>query len=322
MRNLILTFILFGFLSFLFISCSDNSNLNLQNAIDNPAAIWTVPGDFATINDAIISSNVHDGDIIKVGPGSFAGAFVTKSLSFEGVGNAVIYTGPLHSSGTMYMGFRLLTGSGNSSFSHLVFTTDLPIMNGDAVNGVKISHCEFINSTQAISNWRGNNWVIEHNTITDLKCKNGGGIGILIADFANGTVQGNKVAHNTISGTLHVHQSDLGGYSGTGIVIYADFRYGRTGSSAMKNNFITHNTISLTSDKPAVVDVIAFELTDTRDTPPSNVLFNNSIGFNDFRGTVNQIAISHAALDNPTNDISKNLGENRGHGLHPNDFKP
>jgi hypothetical protein len=43
---------------------------------------------------------------------------------------------------------------------------------------------------------------------------------------------------------------------------------------------------------------------------------DNAIGFNDFTGTVIQISLTPDFLDT-YNVISKNLGENRGHGAHP-----
>jgi hypothetical protein len=75
------------------------------------------------------------------------------------------------------------------------------------------------------------------------------------------------------------------------------------------------------SDTPEVVDIVAFELTDTRDdeTLGPLTIFDNSIGFNDFRGTTIQIALTPINLDE-YNDISRNLGDNRGQGLHPSVF--
>src|SRR3972149_6920610 len=50
---------------------------------------------------------------------------------------------------------------------------------GAVVNHVEIANNNFYNSVQAISNWRGNDWNIHHNTIEGLRTRNGGGIGIL-----------------------------------------------------------------------------------------------------------------------------------------------
>ncbi len=51
------------------------------------------------------------------------------------------------------------------------------------------------------------------------------------------------------------------------------------------------------------------------------VIFDNAIGFNDFRGTDSQIALTPTDLEN-RNTISRNLGDNRGQGAHPSTFGP
>jgi hypothetical protein len=164
--------------------------------------------------------------------------------------------------------------------------------------------------------------VISHNKITDLRTRNGGGIGILVADYAGGVVTENVVFQNTVSGTLHVDPNDGGGYQGSGIVLYADFRWGRAGAEQLAYNRVIKNKVGLVSDNPGLVDVVAFELTDSRDDPHLEpVIFDNAIGFNDFRGTATQIVLTPEELSD-VNDISRNLGDNRGHGLHPTSFGP
>jgi hypothetical protein len=58
-----------------------------------------------------------------------------------------------------------------------------------------------------------------------------------------------------------------------------------------------------------------------RNDPELMDVFDNVIGFNDLRGTVIQIAFTPVELDT-VNKISRNLGDNRGHGLHPSAFGP
>lgn len=288
-----------------------------------PATIWHVPGDFATIQDAIDSTDVADGDTIMVGPGNFDGALVNKSVTIKGKGGAVIDGGPAHSSG-LIQGFRLLAGSDGTEISHLQFEVDFAIMNGGAVDDVVVEHCTFLNTIQGVSNWRGSGWVISHNNIIDLRTRSGGGIGILVADYTGGNVTGNVVSHNKISGTLHVWENDCGGYNGSGIVLYADFRWGRAGADEIKDNRVVQNKVSMVSNASAVVDIVAFEMTDSRnDTAASSypVIFDNAIGFNDFRGTALQIDLTPEDLVNH-NDISRNFGYNRGHGMHPSLFGP
>ena len=293
------------------------------------AATWDVPEDFATIQDAIDSPSVSAGDTIRVSPGNHYGAYVSKEVEIKGEGGAVINNGPLHPAG-LTMGFRLLAGSDGATISHLGFTADLAIMNGAAINDVSVHHCTFTNTIQAISNWCGSGWQISHNVINDLRTRNGGGIGILIADYTGGTVQDNVVSHNKITGTMHISPGDGGGYNGSGIVLYADFRWGSEGAEAIKNNHVVKNKVSLVAQEdpeaPPVnpIDVVAFELTDTRDdinAEPYPVIFDNAIGFNDWRGTVLQEVFTPLDLEN-YNDLSQNLGTNRGHGLHPSIFGP
>ena len=284
-------------------------------------ATWNVPGDFDFIQEAIDSVSVQAGDVILVGAGSHAGALVTKSVEIVGEDGAVIDSGPVHSSG-LIQGFRMMAGSDGAAIKHLRFEVDLAIMNGEAVDDVVVAHCVFINAIQAISNWSGSSWKIRHNVITDLRTSCGGGIGILIADYTGSIVEDNVVSHNKIRGTLHVDPNDCGGYDGSGIVLYADFRWDREGAEEIKDNRIVKNKIGLVSNDPNVVDVVAFELTDTRDDDQfRDVLFDNRIGFNDFRRTFVQIFITPTIIEDD-NYISRNLGDNRGQGLHPGIFGP
>ena len=283
---------------------------------------WRVPGDFATIQDAIDDADVLDGDWILVGSGNHAGALVDKRVNIKGEGRAVINTGPLHPAG-LTMGLALLSGSDGASISHLTFSTDFPIMNRAAVNGVTITHNTLLNSIQGISNWRGSGWTISQNEIVDLRTRCGGGIGILVGDHAGGTVADNLVSHNKLSGTVHVSDADCGGYDGSGIVLFADFRWGRLGAAELRNNRVVNNKVSMVSDTPTVVGVVAFELTDTREdaNEACDAIFDNAVGFNDWRGTETQLAFSPEELE-ACNAISRNLGDNRGHGLHPSAFGP
>ncbi len=278
---------------------------------------WRVPGDFATIQEANDSPLVADGDKIEVGKGDFSGALITKGIEIKGKkgkkgkkgeeNKTFIIDGPWHGGAGTFQGFRFLAGSDGATLKDLTFlTAGLDIMNGAAVNDVHIHGCTFNNSLQAISNWRGSGWKIDKNKIVDLRAKNGGGIGILVADYAGGIVENNKIEHNKISGTLHVLPSgEHGGYSGSGIVLYADFRYGGTGFE-IKNNVVKHNKVSLTSDNPGLVDVVGFELTDTRDDNSlNNVLFDNVITHNDFKHTVNSISLTPSNLID-YNEFSKN----------------
>jgi hypothetical protein len=302
-------------------------------AVDRPDAqfakgaervMWRVPGDFADIQAAMNDPAVMDGHVIKGGPDEVAGAFVTKAVSIQGVGDALINTGPMHPAG-LSMGFRMLAGSDGATIEHLTFEVDLAIMNGDAVHDDTVSHNTFLNTIQAVSQWGGSGWTISHNEIIDLRSRNGGGIGILVGARWGGVIEDNLISHNKINGTLHVWEKDGGGYAGTGVVLYADFRYGWPGAESINNNQIVQNKINLISDTPEVVDVTALELTDARDDLNADpVIFDNAIGLNDTRGTAVGLVLTPENLGE-SNVISGNLTidvPNRGHGAHPSLFGP
>jgi hypothetical protein len=293
------------------------------------AASWDVPGDFATIQDAIDSTLVIEGDRIMVGAGRHAGATVTKAVEIKGEGGAIIDTGPLLTAympcGTIALdiGFFFVGASAGSgaTISHLSFEgLAFPVFSRGADN-VTVTQCTMAGPIQGVTNWSGDSWEVSHNQITGLRSANGGGIGVLIGDSSGGEVKDNVVSHNKVLGTLHVAECDGGGYAGTGVVLYADWRYGRIGSVGISDNRIVKNKISLVSDNPDVVDVNAIELTEA-ENPGGIVIKDNAVGFNDMRGTAVQLVLSPDGLDDPTNKISRNLGENRGHGLHPSAFGP
>jgi len=293
------------------------------------ATEWQVPGDFGTIQAAMDSPLVLTGDRILVAPGFHAGAIVTKAVEIKGQGGAVINSGPLPWTTRTFMAGFLFTGQeaqgSGATISHLAFeSVEFPVFSRGADN-VTVTQCRMKNPIQGISNWLGSSWEISHNVIEDLQTANGGGIGILVGDYTGGERIDNVISHNKITGTLHVASNDGGGYDGTGIVLYADFRWGRDGAVAIAFNRVVKNTVSLKSDRPNVVDVAALELTQSfypNPTPPSGVfVYQNAIGFNDLRGTVKQIVLTPSSLES-SNSISRNLGENRGQGLHPSAFAP
>ena len=120
-------------------------------------------------------------------------------------------------------------------------------------------------------------------------------------------VFGNVVVDNTILGTLSVWDQDGGGYDGTGIVLYSDYRWDRLGGFLFYN-YVARNRICLKSDTPNVVDVNAIELTDTRDDTsldPYPVIYGNTIDKNNFACMKNRIVLTPANLDEYNNIFGK-----------------
>jgi polygalacturonase len=99
-----------------------------------------------------------------------------------------------------------------------------------AVHDITADHCTFKNAVKAVFKWSRSGWVISHNDIVDLRTRNGGDIGILVADRFGGIVQNNLISRNKILGTMHVDLINGGGYSRNSIVAYAVFRWGMAGA--------------------------------------------------------------------------------------------
>lgn len=320
----------------LFLACQRDSNpvgtalsegTQLSGA-GNKATVWHIPGDFGTIQEAIDDEGVSPGDVILVSPGEHYGATVTKAVEIKGQDGAVINSGP-QAVGSYMVGLYFPgegAGSG-AKISHLRFETVELAVYSRGADEVTVEHCTIINSLQGVSNWHGTRWAISYNDILDLHTNCGGGIGILVAS-RNGTVSNdNVISHNKITGTLHVTEGDCGTYNGCGIAVCADFRYSYTGAVAITGNRLVNNKISLVSDNPGppgadpippgCVPVTAIELSELVDEgepwPDPHVVFGNLVSFNDLRGTLDKIKLSPEDLG-ALNDISGNLGEDKGKG--------
>lgn len=253
---------------------------------------WVIPRDFTTIQEAIDSEHVVDGDKLIIKRGRHAGAVVTKSLTIVGRWGAVIDSGPVLVAdhpciGDMQTGFMLgfdnpQQGRG-SSIRNLFFDgVEFPVY-GKNVDYVEVTGNVMVNPVQGVTIRGGSGWQISHNWIDDLRTANGGGIGVFVTDrdARAGGVAHNYVSYNSIVGTLNVSSCDGGGYSGGGVFINADFRNGSIGAEAIYENLVSWNRIDLVSDISSIVDVVGIALEDSRnDEDMEVIIFDNYIMFN------------------------------------------
>lgn len=242
------------------------------------AAVWKVPQDFATIQEAIDDSAVVDGDTIKVRSGEYAGANVTKALTIQARRGARITSGP--SVGPFSGGFVFpIDGSGSGSeIKGFRFEVDLPIY-AQLTDDVTVVRNRFYNATQGVTNWGGSSWRITSNKVVSLKAGNQGGIGIFIGDRNNvpGGVTGNIVLYNKIFGDLDVADTSIGGFRGAGVALFASFSGGSSKAEFISSNLIEGNFISLESSAPEVVDVVGVELSEAVTTLPEAKVFQNLV---------------------------------------------
>lgn len=254
---------------------------------------WNVPGHFPTIQAAIDSSQVHDGDIIDVHfRPRLEGATVTKAVTIRAVGPATvtISNGPRVTArdraGFLFPGGGQGSGATITGFSFRGVA--FPVFSRGA-NDVSVSHNTMLSPVQGVTSWAnghwGQGWHIAYNSIWNTRTRCGGGLGILIGDFAGGRVTGNMVAHNAIRGLVHVPPTDCGGYDAPGVVLFADHRYPGDTGAVIEGNRVLKNRVDLVSTAPALVGATGVELTDTRDLAAELDLHDNGVVYNDLRGT-------------------------------------
>lgn len=274
--------------------------------------IWNVPGDFASIQEAIDDPAVSSGDTIRVGPGRFAGATVTKGVHIKGRGQTIIDDGPEFPTVgiDLKQGFRLEEGSDGASFDHLTFEVGFGIYSR-GVDAVEVDHCRFEDAFQAVTNWGGSDWRIEHNTLNNIITiafdGGTGGTGIVIGGYDGQEVaQRNVVAHNKISGQVLFDPADTGQEDPSYISAIAIAVF--DGVQAVSNNQVLHNKVSLVSSRPDLRESVGQWLWDGRADqaiPPCDVLLDNTVAYNDFRGTNRQIIFTPEALAS-CNEVSRN----------------
>ena len=275
------------------------------------AAVWQVPGQFPTIQAAIDSSTVHDGDVIDVASGRRRGATVTKAVTIRGVGAPTIVGGPfvnaLGSGGFLFPGGG--QGSG-ATITRLSFVgVAFPVFSRGA-DYVSVTDNKMWGPVQGVTNWAngtwGQGWDISRNAINGLRTSCGGGFGILIGDYAGGTVSNNLIAENTVQGAVRVRPDDCGGYNAPGVVLFADSRFPGDLGATIENNRVMKNRIYVTSSEPVLVTVSGVELTDTRDLPSQIVVTANAVVYNDLRGMDVPVSLTPDELE-PANLIMGNI---------------
>ena len=193
------------------------------------AATLRVPAQFATIQEAVDSA--APGDEIRVGPGEYCGAVLTKPLTLRGTGGATIVgcAAPHHDAlPQLRIGFFL---NGTAAFSPASGTTisgftfdGLGVANDNPdpltfaiftryAHDITITQNRFIGTIQAVTNTGGDRWRITHNrfeALTLLTCDGfcGGGDAIVIQSRQGNLAQPAyraediTISHNDISGAV------------------------------------------------------------------------------------------------------------------------
>lgn len=271
-------------------------------------SVLKVPHDYATIQDAVDAAMPRDEIVVE--PGDWFGAEVWKPLEILGEDGAIITDGPQSTSGLKF-GFWI-EGSGwadGTRISGFTFKVDYPIY-GLNVTDVTIDHNVMFSPYWGISNMGGSRWTITYNDITgltDYPDRTWGSHGILlVSGNTSAPADHNLVAFNKISG-------DYSGYRpSAGILLEVDAN--PTDAGEVKFNKVTHNKVETIDRSPnqLAAAIALFFLDAGSGKDPTNLLRDNTVSFNDLRGSTIELFFFPPNLEG-CNTIFGNLGKNRGH---------
>lgn len=219
-----------------------------------PAAV-RVPEDFATVQLAV--NNASAGDTIRVGPGRWCGARITKTLNLVGEGGATIMGCPAGFPGPVgnvtRRGFVIDAVASGTSISHFVFdgnglsdTNHAPLSRGivsvDGADNVVIDSNTFQGCAFGVF-VGGNNYQVTHNTFDGFTILHTGegGAAILEVNGIFGRVTGGSIQYNQITSTV-----PSGDFSFASWINEADVPFAGIAVSAQDGTVISNNKISIT----------------------------------------------------------------------------
>jgi hypothetical protein len=269
---------------------------------DAGAASWTVPGHFTTIQAAIDSYIVKDGDTIEVLSTVHLGATVTKAVRIHGVGTVVINDGPLVT-GSIKAGF-LFPGNGAGSGATITNLQSRPWLPVPAAGRRRLHHRQHDVTPQNVSSWQGcgQGWV-------SRTSRTGPADGAAAAPHPDRRLQGRnrdrqRSRHNEIRGRVRSRLTTAAATTPVPSPTSASRRPG----AVITTNRVLKNWVQISSSNSALVTVSGIELSDTRDDPALLVIQANSVIYNHlYRMTVR---VSFHPDNLPTvNRVERNYGK-------------
>lgn len=255
-------------------------------------ATHRVPEDFPTIQLAV--NNANAGDTIRVGPGRWCGARVTKVMNLVGEGATIMgcpsgIPGPVGNlarrgffvnivaSGTSIRSFTF-DGAGFSETNRNPLALGIDADFG--TNNVVVDNNLFLGGLGGIQAF-GSGWLITHNVFDGFTIlSNGsGGFGILSEDFQTGPFTGSAYLYNEIKAAV-----PPGSFSFASFTNEVDVPFVGIAIAGHDGTIITNNKIAITSNASgdAGVGIIA---TDASPDGISSTTINLVITNNDGRGS-------------------------------------
>ncbi len=285
-------------------------------------ATHRVPQDFTTIQSAV--NNANAGDTIRVGPGRWCGARITKTLNLVGEGATIMgcpagIPGPVGN--LARRGFFInVVASGTSirsfTFDGVGFSDTnrnplaLGIDAGFGTNNVVVDSNRFLGGLGGIQAF-GSGWLVTHNVFDGFTILNNGagGFAILSEDFQLGPFTGNAYLYNEISAVV-----PPGSFSFASFTNEADVPFLGIGIAGHNGTIIANNKIAITANTSgdAGVGIIA---TDASPDGISSTTVKLVITNNDGRGSQYGLIITKDQALGTGNAVDATLRGNFGINL-------
>ncbi len=286
-------------------------------------ATHRVPQDFPTIQSAVNAANA--GDTIRVGPGRWCGARITKTLNLVGEGATIMgcpagIPGPVGN--IVRRGFFLNVAASGSSIRNFTFdgkgvsdTNSDPISLGIqpqfGTNNVTVDSNTFLGGLGGIQGPYGNDWLVTHNVFDGFTIlSNGaGGFAILSEDFQGGPFTGNVYIHNSITAAV-----PPGSFSFASYINEVDVPFVGIAIAGHNGTIIAYNKIAITSNAngdAGVGIVVTDDSVDGVSSTDSNLVITN----NDGRGSQFGLIITKDQLGGTANTAAATIRGNFGVNL-------
>ena len=281
-----------------------------------------VPQDFPTIQSAVNNSNA--GDTIRVGPGRWCGATITKTLNLVGEGATIMgcppgIPGPFGDPNRR--GFLINAAASGTSIRSFIFdgtgfsdTNRIPLAIGIQArffaNNVTVDSNTFLGGAGGIAT-SGNGWLVTHNVFNGFTIlSNGaGGFAILSEDFQTGRFTGNAYLYNQFTATV-----PPGSFSFASFTNEADVPFAGIAVAGHDGTIISNNKIAITANASgdAGVGILA---TDATPDGISDTTINLVITNNDGRGSQYGLIITKDQFSGTGNAVGATLRGNFGVNL-------
>jgi serine protease len=285
-------------------------------------ATHRVPQDFPTIQSAVNAASA--GDTIRVGPGRWCGARITKTLNLVGEG-ATIMGCPAGTPGPvgdpLHVGFVVNAAASGTSIRSFTFdgqglsdTNSNPIALGInsqfGANNVVVDSNSFLGGLGGIQLF-GSGWTVTHNVFDGFTILSSGvgGFAILSEDFQGGPFTGNVFVHNSITAAI-----PPGNFSFASYINEVDVPFVGMAIAGHNGTIIAHNKIAITSNASgdAGVGIVATDSSvDGLSSTDTNLVITN----NDGRGSQYGLIITKDQFGGTANTAGATIRGNFGVNL-------